>query len=331
MSGFPITEAQLTGLLVESILFGIHLITVGYCQHALLATRTRWKRASEINWPMVCVSLALFANATFDLFLGFYHDLKAFVFYTGPGGAVAEFTNISDWINVSRSLTVVTQTMVGDAMLIYRCWVLYSKSWMVVTLSITLWLGCFTTAVWVICLEATLHSHVLVGASQLRPVGTSFWSLTVALNIVTTGLLLWRIRSVDQSNKRYRMNSVSGGRRISLQNVMRSIVESGLIYSIAALTTLVTSVIGSNIIYVTTDAEIQIVGIVFNLIIIRATRTLVDLDGSTLGYANTLSHSHPLQTFHPASQTSADPKTEVHLLVTQGSMPDYSRIESGSK
>ncbi|KAF8157258.1 hypothetical protein B0H34DRAFT_712941 [Crassisporium funariophilum] len=327
MSKFPITEAQITGLFVESIFFGVHLITVGYCMQALLATRTRWRRPSEINWTMVCVSLALYANATFDVCLGFYHTLKAFVFFTGQGGAVAEFTNISDWINVSRSLTVVIQTMIGDAMLIYRCWVLYDKSWIVVAFSVILWLGCFSTTVWVIYLEATLHSRVLVSASQLLPAGTSFWALTIVLNIITTGLLLWRIRSVELSNKRYRINTVGKQRRSSLQNVMRSIIESGLIYSIAAFTTFVTFVTGSNAVYVTTDAEIQIVGIVFNLIIIRSSRALRDVDGSTLGSANTLSQSHPLQIVHPISQMSGDQKTEVHVLVTQGSIPDYSKMD----
>ena len=135
---FPITEAQITGLFVESVLFGIHLITAGYCMRALMSTSARWKSRDEINWAMLVVSLLLLSNATFDVVLGFYHNLKAFVFYTGQGGPAEEFTNISDWINVSKvrgslvnptpqtgselwifqSLTVVVQTMIGDGMLV---------------------------------------------------------------------------------------------------------------------------------------------------------------------------------------------------------------------
>jgi len=99
---FPITEAQLTGLFVEAILFGIHLITLGFCLRTLFATGSRRRRWNQVHWEMVAVSLALFSVAVIDLALGFYHDLKAFVFYTGQGGAIAEFTNISDWINICK-------------------------------------------------------------------------------------------------------------------------------------------------------------------------------------------------------------------------------------
>ncbi|CAA7268856.1 unnamed protein product [Cyclocybe aegerita] len=326
---FPITEAQLTGLFVESILFGVHMVSLGYCLQALMSTKTRWRRSSEINWPMVAISCALFANAAFDVSLGFYHNMKAFVFYTGPGGAAAKFTDISNWVNVLKSLTVVVQTMIGDAMLIYRCWVVYHQSFLVVSCSIVLWLGCLATTIWVIYLEATLHSRVLVSASQLQPAGTSFWALTIVLNIITTGLLLWRIHSVESSNRKYRIHSITDPdrRRSTLQRVMLSIIESGILYSIASLTTFITFVIGSNAVYVTTDAEIQIVGIAFNLIIIRASNIAGFGDGSTMVSAQTsATQSAPLQIIH-GSQMTRDQKTEVHVLVTQDSKQDYENMK----
>jgi len=102
----PITEAQLIGLFIEAILFGIHLITLGFCLHTLFTSGRRWRRRDEVHWGMLTVSLALFGVAAFDIALGFYHDLKAFVFYTGEGGAIAEFTDISDWINITKVRTL---------------------------------------------------------------------------------------------------------------------------------------------------------------------------------------------------------------------------------
>lgn len=99
---FPITEAQLTGLFVEAVVFGIHIVTFGFCLHALLTDNGRKKRWRDVQWVMVVVAVALFVIATFDLALGFYHNIKAFVFYTGQGGALAQFINISDWINVCK-------------------------------------------------------------------------------------------------------------------------------------------------------------------------------------------------------------------------------------
>ena len=49
---------------------------------------------------------------------GLRHNLDAFVFYTGPGGATAEFGDISYWVNVMKSADYVAQTAIGDAILV---------------------------------------------------------------------------------------------------------------------------------------------------------------------------------------------------------------------
>ncbi|KAF4623802.1 hypothetical protein D9613_001288 [Agrocybe pediades] len=349
---FPITEAQITGLFVESVLFGIHLLTFAYCVRALTSTPTRWRAPSEINWAMLVVSVVLLANAGFDVVLGYYHNLKAFVFFKGEPG---DFDGISNWINVSKSLTVVIQTMIGDAMLIYRCWIIHNCSFLVVALPILLWLGCFASTIWVITLEATLHSNALVVAKQLQPAGTSFWALTISLNIITTGLLLWKIWSVDRSNRRYTgtFDGAGGsgttrkskkGSHTVLRNVMRIIVESGLLYSTTALITFITFITQSSGVYVITDAEIQIVGIAFNMIIIRAAILAGQENaGTTMGRST---RSVPLQIVHPGitstmgttelntttsmnTNTNMNSKMEVHVLTTQYSTDNFSKTERG--
>jgi hypothetical protein len=99
---FPITEAELTGSFTESVLWGFHIVTLGFCMQTLLRSKNQWKSSRDINWPMVAVSLALFINASFDVLLGFYHTLLAFVFFQGEGGATGEYTDISEWINIAR-------------------------------------------------------------------------------------------------------------------------------------------------------------------------------------------------------------------------------------
>jgi len=114
---FPITEAQLTGLFVEAVVFGIHIVTFGFCMHALLTDNGRKKRWRDVRWVMVVVAVALFVIATFDLALGFYHNIKAFVFYTGQGGALAQFMNISDWINVCKVRKSLASSVIDVAFL----------------------------------------------------------------------------------------------------------------------------------------------------------------------------------------------------------------------
>ena len=71
-----------------------------------------------IKWNMVLVSLAMFVFATLDVVFGLLHNLDAFVYYTGAGGAVAEFSLVSNWVNVMKSADFDLQTAIGDAMLV---------------------------------------------------------------------------------------------------------------------------------------------------------------------------------------------------------------------
>jgi len=46
------------------------------------------------------VAIILFVVGTVDVCFNFYHNLIAFIFFTGPGGANGAFEDLSDWINV---------------------------------------------------------------------------------------------------------------------------------------------------------------------------------------------------------------------------------------
>ncbi|KAF9477033.1 hypothetical protein BDN70DRAFT_881672 [Pholiota conissans] len=315
MAPFPITEAELTGSFSESVLWGFHIITLGFCMRALLRYKNQWKRSRDVNWPMVATSLALFAVATFDVLTGFYHTLLAFVFFQGEGGAAAEYTNISGWINIARTVTVVVQTIIGDAVLIYRCWVVYQRSFVVIAVSFLLWLALTASGVWIIFLEATLKSRVLISAKQLTPAITLFWAVTITLNIITTGLLVYRIWKVDSSGRKYLMSNGTGksgsGR---LRSVMRIIIESGLMYSAIALITFVCVIVGNNAVYVTSDMEVQIVGIAFNLILVRTANFYSKSDGTTIDPSRGTAQSLPLQIVSPIrGSKTANTKTEIYV------------------
>ena len=49
---------------------------------------------------------------------GLKHNLDAFIFYRGPGGADEEFKNIRYWVNIMKTVDYVAQTAIGDAVLV---------------------------------------------------------------------------------------------------------------------------------------------------------------------------------------------------------------------
>ena len=100
MSKFPVDEAQLVALFMESVTYGIYLVTLGICAHVLFWDRQGLRQ--RINWSMVTVVTLMAVFSTLDVALGLRHNLDAFIFYTGPGGPDGEFDNISNWVNVMK-------------------------------------------------------------------------------------------------------------------------------------------------------------------------------------------------------------------------------------
>lgn len=102
---FGITAAQTVAVFIESVLYGIYLVSLGYCLRALLfdphSHGLQWKK--EINFVMLTVTLLLWVVSTLDLALGLRHNLEAFVYYSGPGGPTAVFLEISSWINIMKA------------------------------------------------------------------------------------------------------------------------------------------------------------------------------------------------------------------------------------
>ncbi|KAJ6576670.1 hypothetical protein DFH09DRAFT_1149970 [Mycena vulgaris] len=279
---FPITEAQLTGNYFETLTYGMYLVTCCFCVQSLFwipqhGGEERLRRRSEIRWMLVSVFCFIFVVNTFDDIIGLVHNLAAFVKYTGPGGSKEELTNIHDWINIARSFAQTANMIVGDFVLIYRCYIVYGRRWLVVVPSFVLYLTGIAMAIKLMYVEITTsNGAITLNSNVIKPWWSAFFAITAAQNVLTTGLLVWRIWRVEHQNARYRG---TGGRttssiivpRTQLHKVIRVVAESGLAYSTLVFMTFVVSVCNSNALYPLSDATLQATGITFNVIIIRST------------------------------------------------------------
>ncbi|KAJ3753680.1 hypothetical protein EV360DRAFT_87554 [Lentinula raphanica] len=344
-----ISEAQLLGLFLASVFWGMFLITFVQCVRCLLwDSKGVFKPVSTINWPMVVVAVLLAILSTFDVALGLMHNIEAFIFYTGPGGSAARFTGLTDWVNILKTCNVVFGKLISDGVLVYRCWVVYNRRWLVVAFPVLLWLGYLGLAIFVIYLEASANNpRVLLtgpGLSDLTPSITSGWTLSLVNNILATGLIVYRIWRVDKESSVYAIQSDSSrsraffsrsSHRTRLQIVTRVIIESGFLYTAIALITFITFLTGSNSFYAASDAELQILSIAFNLIIIRiSTRPEENYSAQT---SRPHRPSFPLRTFTSVMDgTSPGPdelisKRTLEVMVTNEENVDVDYHPSRSR
>jgi len=144
---------------------------------------------------------------------------------------------------------------VGDFVLIYRTFIVYRRNWKVIAPCVILWLADIGCGCRALQLEAT-------GATgdQFGPWFSAFWVLTVVHNIMITRewtqlflhsrlimhypvLLLYRLWHIDRSLPGLPL--LSSAPETQLHRIMRSIAESGILYTVTAFIVLVCAVMGN--------------------------------------------------------------------------------------
>lgn len=102
MAMLPIDEAQLISLVLESITYGVFLVTFGMCFRELLMSRSGTLKQRACNWPLVVVASLMFILETMNIICSIKFNHDAFIRYKGPGGASVIFHKISYTVNVMK-------------------------------------------------------------------------------------------------------------------------------------------------------------------------------------------------------------------------------------
>ncbi|KAF8900845.1 hypothetical protein CPB84DRAFT_1778517 [Gymnopilus junonius] len=264
---FPIDAAQMVGLFMESVFYGVSLVSFFNCLRVLLLSEGRFKPLHQINKTVIFAASLMFIFATLDVTFHLRHNLEAFVYFNGD--PEAEFDKVSNWINVMPLVLYVLQTFVGDSILIFRCWIIYEQNCLVVALPILFWLGTAACGAVSIYTEATLDtSQQLLNSSRLKPFITGMLCLTLVTNILTTSLIVNRIWTVRQSLKQG-FTLITGS---PLTNLIITFIQSGLLYTFSVIILFSLYMASNNGQYGVSNAIVQIIGITFNLMITSADR-----------------------------------------------------------
>ncbi|KIM47216.1 hypothetical protein M413DRAFT_23454 [Hebeloma cylindrosporum] len=254
-----IVTAQIAGFFVTSVLYGFYLCTFFQCLYILVRSKSGWRASSDIQWGLVVVTLALFLNGTFNISLGLLRLIQQFSLHMGP---VA-------WVNTVKFSTVNLQTMIGEGVMIYRCFHVWGGNWVVITPPLALWFADLGIALWESWLEGTTHTPLTSGSFPTT--ASVFWGLIATINIYTTGMIVYRIWDARVDARGY-MGTGRGAQSTKmtrLDSIIRIVVDSALGYTLVSFTLFLSQVARSNALYIASGAEIQAVGIAFNLINIR--------------------------------------------------------------
>ncbi|KIL57880.1 hypothetical protein M378DRAFT_1027498 [Amanita muscaria Koide BX008] len=253
-----LTEFQMfvVTVIAQTLLYGIYLETLIQCLRWLIFTDEGWKPQDKINSLIV-------AFATGFIFLMSTTNLITALKYTLETLRRDKFTvsDIGIVMGVSEYLTFLSI----DYVLIYRCWIVYGKSWRVICVPVTFWLGSLACSV-LPSYYATLNflSPNLNTFQSEEKVLISLYVCNMATTIYTTTAIIYRIWYTAKAG---------GGSPKRLHYIMRILAESGILYTCTVTFRLAGAVLVSRNescrYFLTSWQNFSMAGISFNLLLMR--------------------------------------------------------------
>ncbi|KAJ7673978.1 hypothetical protein DFH06DRAFT_1445528 [Mycena polygramma] len=248
-------RACFIALILETFNLGIFTVLFGATVQFIL--KKRITNANRLLLPVLClIWLLSMAHWIIDI----ARAMAAFL--DTPAGAIAYYGDVSNPLEIAKTAVYVCITLTGDFFMIYRCFVIYNRKWAVVALPILLWFGTGVSGF------GATHSFELARSDGVffqasAPWVTSFFSLSLSLNIICTGAIAYRILGTRMAmHKRNAQNS-------RVYSALIIFLESAGIYSSSLTVLLVLYVLGTNAQYIVLDVVNSLIGITFSMILLR--------------------------------------------------------------
>ncbi|KAF8993279.1 hypothetical protein BDQ17DRAFT_1331769 [Cyathus striatus] len=257
-------EQMVAALFAAALTTGLYFSTLGYTIRWLIFSDSGWKIRRRINWIMLTASLAIFLLSSVHLCLA----ARETILEVRSNNIPHQGTTKTGW-----SATVM----------MYRCWLTYSKRKLVIIFPSIFWVGglvCIILQVyWQIVQSADIVTAWQPVNMSIGPgtVLTPFWSSTIVINIYTTSMIVYRIWRSGTAVKSFMPTE-------HLSFTMRVLVESGALYLIVAIPHFVVWWTPNSAAIVFFGwMNLPVAGIAFNLILIRIAKNRAENEKKVYG------------------------------------------------
>jgi len=166
--------------------------------------------------------------------------------------------------DILKSVLYVTVTLVSDAFILYRLFIVWDRSYSITILPFLLYIADIAISVlWVYTLTLVKPDDDIY-ASVLSVRVTAFYSITLAMNVICTSLIAFKILRIQK-----RVAPLTTISRDQFSRAVEIIVESCSIYSALLVVMITTFASGSPAVFIILNLMCPIIGIVFSSVIVR--------------------------------------------------------------
>ncbi|KAI0789580.1 hypothetical protein C8Q75DRAFT_764113 [Abortiporus biennis] len=267
MAGILLDKAYLTAIWLETMFYGMNFVLFWSCLFILTVKR----RTPKINKLLVSIAIAMFTFSSVHVSLGFQRLIEGFITRRNQtGGPAAFFSDVSIPGNVVKVGIHTVNSIIGDSVVVWRCWLVWSKDWKMTILPIALVTASavcgFAQTVYFARAKAA-HSAF---AHTLQIWNGSLFGLSLATNVVVTTLIAVRVW--------YLLRVGGGASNFRYWRILLIVIESGMIYSTALVCEITLYFLTSNAFYIVYDPIAQLTAITPTMILILAGLELTSND-----------------------------------------------------
>ncbi|KAF8556745.1 hypothetical protein OG21DRAFT_1506141 [Imleria badia] len=220
------------GINIENILYGIELFLFFKTIRILLSNRgTRKKKI--ILFYVLFSSTMVFTVTVWVATQAMFGQKLWLLDSDFPGGPAAYWRkNIAIWYIDWGTTAIVVLQLMTDALMIYRCWIIWPKP-RIVVVPILLWLATLILGVAVDWTTSSPGGDYFTGVST--PLSLAYWSIAVFLTTSLTCIICYRLVRHANMVQEYLGNEYAS----SYFTIVTVIVESVLPYTLSGIAALV--------------------------------------------------------------------------------------------
>ncbi|KZT56700.1 hypothetical protein CALCODRAFT_517931 [Calocera cornea HHB12733] len=270
------------GGLAAWAIYGVFFVLFCFSIHVVCFRKQR----QRINRLLLTASIAIFVLTTINIVVS-SNSLLIGLFYTSDALARDEyFGGGKGWTYVLQDTSTSINMLVADFVLLYRVWIVYGRRNYVIAFNVLIWIASAACWIRMLQLQALVISNPAWTATflELNNWSIATLALTLAQNVIATGLIAGRLWLIDRRAAAYKTGS--------FWPLIRILIESGGIWTALLLVDIVLEVMLSWSELVVLSLICPVIGVTFSLIIVRVGLGLTErVDTSAAGSRSRLGMS----------------------------------------
>ncbi|KAG2069392.1 hypothetical protein BDR04DRAFT_1021748 [Suillus decipiens] len=301
--------ATIMSISLEGILYGFSVFMFLGTIYAL----THNRRIQAIDHPSLVVALLLLILSTAHIVINIIRTGDGLVKYhnTFPGGPEAFFGDVSQVTYLTKDVLYIMQTLLADGVLIYRCYVVWQSTWIII-LPCMLWCSVLVTGISSTYISSQVKNNFF--GEELAPWVEACLISTIVSNSLSSGSLAYRIWMIERNV--FTVHTPKS----TMMPILRALVDSAVLYSAFLFSALICFLYSNNGVIVVVDMAMPIMSITFYMVLIRIAInrnrpfSIISRITSDQGHASHY-HMEPLQFY--VSQVTHKEGTSVYEAETK--------------